>query len=384
MEKEQFLRLISKYLDGTATPNERLLVEEYYRRLSARGGLDVSPEQEQQLEQAMLRNILAQMEQPEREQKVRRLSFRWAAAAVLLVFITAGGYLLLKKESREQQLTRRIERIVPGGNKAVLTLADGTMIALDDKRTNAIPQQSGTRILQPASGQLVYSLVKYSVRPAQGGPGTEPWNTLATPAGGQYTLQLPDGTAVILDAASSIRYPVAFTGSKRMVEVTGQAYFKVTHNTHQPFSVMVKGQTIEDLGTEFNINAYDDEPFVSTTLLEGSIRLDYLKERRVLKPGQQARTRTGMKGIGISVADTEEVTAWKNGYFRFNDEELESVMRKIARWYNVEVTYKETVTGAAFSGKISRYKNIGQVLKVLSATQAVHFKIEGRRIMVSR
>jgi ferric-dicitrate binding protein FerR (iron transport regulator) len=169
-----------------------------------------------------------------------------------------------------------------------------------------------------------------------------------------------------------------------MVEVTGQAYFKVTHNTHQPFSVMVKGQTIEDLGTEFNINAYDNEPFVSTTLLEGSIRLDYLKERKVLRPGQQARTRTGIKGIGISVADTEEVTAWKNGYFRFNDEELESVMRKIARWYNVEVTYKEPITGAAFSGKISRYKNIGQVLKVLSATQAVHFKIEGRRIMVSR
>ncbi|RYE13030.1 MAG: FecR family protein [Sphingobacteriales bacterium] len=213
------------------------------------------------------------------------------------------------------------------------------------------------------------------------------YNTITTPRGGQWPLTLPDGTKVMLDAASSIKYPIAFTHNERKVEITGQVYFEVVHNAAKPFRVIAKGQVIEDIGTIFNVNAYDDEPAFKTTLVEGAVKVAYPnaaagadREGILLKPGQQ--TSLYNSKLTVSNANVENVLAWRNGYFNFKDEKLESVMRKLSRWYNIEVEYKGDLPDKLFEGEIPRNINLSQVLKVLQVAN-IHFTVDGKRIIVT-
>lgn len=315
--------------------------------------------------------------------------FRWVAAAVILITLGVGSWFYFDTSFLDGlNKSPYANDVPPGGNDAILTLADGSSISLTDAGEGELLNSRGVRIVKAADGQLVYT-----VDPEVSSSADQlTYNTITTPRGGQYQVNLPDGTKVWLNAASSLKFPTTFTGLKeRKVELNGEAYFEVAKNKQQSFKVVSvgadhrKSQETEVLGTHFNINAYDDEPETKTTLLEGSIRVAVRenvnkKQDVVLFPGQQALLSDSEFKI-LSV-DTEEVIAWKNGNFMFANEKIESIMRKIARWYNVDVVYQGKITDNDFVGTVPRFKNVSEALTILELTNTVHFKIEGRRIIV--
>lgn len=315
-------------------------------------------------------------------------AMRWLSAAVILITLGIGSWFYFKEEA---QLTtgkmKYANDIPPGSNDAVLTLADGSKISLTDADKGELLNGTGIRIVKTADGQLVYTVVQHELEKE-----TEPaFNTITTPRGGQYQVNLPDGTRVWLNAASSLRFPTTFSNLKeRKVELTGEAYFEVAKNKKQPFKVLSstgqnRAQETEVLGTHFNINAYDDEAETKTTLLEGSVKVtamekDNKKSDIILIPGQQSiLSKRSFRTLDV---DTEEAVAWKNGNFVFANEDIESIMRKIARWYNVEISYQGKITDNTFVGRVPRFANISEALTILELTNTVHFKIEGRRITV--
>jgi ferric-dicitrate binding protein FerR (iron transport regulator) len=242
--------------------------------------------------------------------------------------------------------------------------------------------QGNIKIVKKADGQVVYAPSTAAYTPGQSEKSVT-YNTMTTPRGGQYHLVLSDGTQVWLNAASSIRYPTAFNGPEREVEITGEAYFEVATNAIKPFRVVSTGQLVEVLGTHFNISAYADDPIMKTTLITGSIRLGVAKQTAVLKPGQQGFFSRDTKGqLKVKTADLDEVMASKNGYFIFNNENIESIMQKISRWYDVDVSYQGNMKGKESVGAVSRFKDVSEVLRKLEATGIIHFKVEGRKIVV--
>ncbi|HEY0176147.1 MAG TPA: FecR domain-containing protein, partial [Pedobacter sp.] len=266
----------------------------------------------------------------------------------------------------------------PGGNKAVLTLADGSKISLTDAVNGALAEQAGITVNKTKDGQLIYTVSK--IRP---GTDSAAYNTIETPKGGQYQVILPDGTSVWLNAASSLRYPAFFTGNERKVQLEGEAYFEVAKNPAMPFRIVSKGQVAEVLGTHFNINSYQDEPGIKTTLLEGSVRVLNSRSHTavLLKPGQQSNTAidgtTTLRNV-----NPEQYVAWKSGKFIFADANIESIMRQVSRWYNVEIEYKGDISKEKFGGRASRFTNVSELLEILELTDQVHFDIHGRRIIV--
>ena len=305
-----------------------------------------------------------------------RLWPRIAAAASILLGLSAGGYFVLQQPGAKQLAHHQQQVIVPGSNKAILTLSGGRQIFLTGAKNGQIAKQGRTVIQKTADGQLVYQA------PATADDHTAmTYNTMATPRGGQHWVTLADGSKVLLNAASSLTYPTAFKGNERKVTLTGEAYFEVAHHAAQPFRVSVGGQTIEDIGTHFNINAYGDEPAIKTTLIEGSVRITNDGRDVILKPGQQALLVNNV--LTVSEANTEEAIAWKNGYFRFNNEKIGSIMRKLSRWYDVDIAYEGNLSADGLNGTISRDKNISQVLEMLALTKEVHFKVAGRKVTVS-
>ncbi|MGF6847041.1 transmembrane sensor [Chitinophaga sp. W3I9] len=300
----------------------------------------------------------------------------WWAAACIVVLATGAYYLSKQAPPTAVVATSPVKDIAPGGNRAVLTLSDGTQIPLDSAGNGVLAQQGNTRITKLNNGRLAYN-----------GSGSSEdkvlYNTMSTPLGGQYQLILPDGTGVWLNAASSISYPTAFTGNERSVTVTGEVYFEVVKNEKMPFRVKAGNTTIDVLGTHFNINAYKDEASINTTLVQGSVRVSVQQQQQMLKPGQQARV--AAKGESIQVldhADLSEVLAWKAGFFSFNDADLPAVMRQLSRWYNVEVTYEGKIPQRVFTGEIGRNLTLSQVLKGLTKTR-IKYRIEnGNRIVI--
>ncbi|SIO38172.1 FecR family protein [Chitinophaga niabensis] len=309
--------------------------------------------------------------------RIRRI-LPYAAAAALIAFAVTGLIYFFQPATRgEQILSEGVPyQVMPGGNKAVLTLADGSQITLDSTGNGAIANQGNVQVIKLDSGQLAYNAVR------EGAEGEMRYNTLATPKGGQFRVILPDGSKVWLNAASSLRFPTAFTGKEREVQLTGEAYFEIARNPGLPFKVNVKGMMVQVLGTNFNIMAYDDEMNIQTTLLEGAVKVNKGTQAVQLKPGQQAQLNaTGSMSVSENV-DVEGVVAWKNGYFHFNHESLEGVMRQVGRWYDAEITYEGTIPGREFGGKIGRGSDIKDVLKILELSN-VHFRIEGKKIIVT-
>lgn len=347
-------KLIEHYVAGQATEQE----------LQAFFGLLATAELDALIEAHMDREITAIRQAP------KKRGYRLALAASVLLLLSAGGYLALRQPA---PVTTQALNFAPGGNKAVLTLAGGKQIVLTGVRNGQLAKQGSATITKAADGQLVYR---------SGGEAAPAYNTLTTPRGGQYHLTLADGTGVWLNAASSISYPVAFTGKERRVSITGEAYFEVAHDAARPFRVTSNGQAVEVLGTHFNINSYANEPGARTTLLEGSIRLTAGGNQQILRPGQQATVNSGL--ISLSTADVGEATAWKDGYFEFSNADIQTVMRQLSRWYAVDIEFSGPATTETFTGRISRFRNISQVLKIVEASNSVHITVQGRRIMVSQ
>jgi transmembrane sensor len=301
---------------------------------------------------------------------------RWvrrAMTAAAVVLLSVGLFRLWRTYRAESIVQAPVVVVAPGGNRAVLTLAGGQKILLDSAATGVLAEQGNTHVQKLGDGKLAYE--------AGGGAGATAaplYNTLTTPRGGQYQLTLPDGTKVWLNAASSLTYPTVFTGGSRTVEMTGEAYFEVAHDKKRPFMVKAGGQTIEDIGTQFNVNAYTDEPAQVTTLLEGAVKVD----GHFLQPGEKA-TVTGGGVVDVTKGDPEGAVAWKNGLFDFNDAGLQTVMRQLSRWYNVDVTYEGNIPTRQFQGMIGRSLTLNQVLKGLTK-ERVHYQIEeGNRLIIT-
>jgi transmembrane sensor len=305
----------------------------------------------------------------------RRQSVWWAAAVFIL--LASGAWLWFSRSSRAPgpiQTLSLAHDALPGGNRALLTLANGSRITLDSAANGTLTQQGNASVTKLANGRLAYTALP-------GAPAQTLYNILSTPRGGQYQLILPDGTKVWLDAASSIRYPTAFTASDRQVSITGQAYFEVAHDKRKPFSVLAAGTEIRDIGTAFNINAYADELAERVTLVEGSVAVSQHGRRLILQPGQQAQV--SMDDLELAKnPDIDAALAWKNGKFQFGDAaDISEIMRQLARWYDVDVEYKGMPSGH-IGGTISRDINVSQVFKMLEMTGTVKFIIDGKKVTV--
>jgi transmembrane sensor len=317
--------------------------------------------------------------------------WKYAAAAMVILTFVAGAYWLFRGDTPEafvQNDPQPKKDILPGGNKALLTLADGSTIELDEAKNGTLGRQGNTRVVKLANGQLAYEVA-----------GNTPvaatlYNTITTPRGGMFHVTLPDGSRVWLNAASSLHYPTSFNGSAREVTLTGEAYFEVEKNTAMPFRVMVNNMQVEVLGTHFNVNAYTDEASIKTTLLEGSVKVgsrqlaagNATQQSAILKPGQQAVIFQGSKKspqIQVQAVEVDAVVAWKNGIIQFEGSEIHAAMRMIARWYDVEVEYRGNIPSAHFRGLIPSNVPVSQVLDMMELTGEVHFEISGRKIIVT-
>lgn len=314
---------------------------------------------------------------------VRRMSWRRAAvAAAVLVLVAGGGYFALREPKAGGAVANVVRRmpaedVLPGSDRAVLELADGSQVVLDSTGKKSIGRQGGVEVEKKGADGLKYTGSEMAASVV--------YNRLTTPKGGQYRLELQDGTVVWLNAGSSIRYPTAFTGNERRVEIRGEAYLQVAQNAQQPFRVSVEGaaggnQEIEVLGTEFNVNGYADEPDARTTLVSGGVRVRSGSGDVVLKPLQQAVV--SAKGIQEQeVADLAQVIAWRSGFFSFEDSDVPAILRQIARWYDVDVIYKGKMPAERFTGRFSRNTSLAGVLKILNIS-GVRLEAENKTIVV--
>lgn len=312
----------------------------------------------------------------ERKRKTRSMGrYWWVAAASLLAFT---GYYFMPQRTVKPPVKAALEAkpvIIPGSNKAILILGNGGTVDLNAAANGRIAQAGETVIDKTKNGQLVYGKT-------HAGPADITYNTIVTPRGGQYQVVLADGTRVWLNAASSLKFPTAFTGTERHVELTGEAYFEVAKNKDMPFTVSAGNVRVNVLGTSFNVSAYEDDACNKTTLLEGSVQIVRNNQRLSLAPGQQAVSEGNDQPVRLKTVNVEDAIAWKNGYFSFKKENIRSVMRKIARWYDVDVTFQGDISNSVLGGSVSRTQNITEILSYLELTGIAHFKIEARTIVV--
>lgn len=302
----------------------------------------------------------------------------WTAAAAAAILLVVAGYWLFKPAASIKPVPAVAARykndVAPGGNKAILTLGDGSSITLDEAKNDTLGKQGNASIIKLHNGQVLYR--------ATGATTAVTYNTLTTPRGGQYQLTLPDGTQVWLNAASSLHFPTSFAGSSRVVELTGEGYFEVAPLPGKPFLVKVNGTEIAVLGTHFNVMAYTNEQAMAVTLLEGAVNVSRNGVVKKLQPGQQARIPAN-NNITITNVDISEAVAWKNGFFIFDRADIATVMRQLERWYDIEVVYEGTPPEMRFGGGMQRSLPLSRVLNILEKNQVL-FKIEGRKITVLR
>ncbi|GAB3349666.1 DUF4974 domain-containing protein [Arachidicoccus ginsenosidivorans] len=369
MEKEEIIQLLERISDGVASENEIRQYNDWCNEFQIDGVSNVDFEK-------IKASMLAEIENKIHPQPRAVRSIVWpriAVAASIICVLLLGGYLFNHQSKNQLVLTKKSE-VAPGGNKAVLTLADGKTIVLNSLANGSLGAQAGSNISKPENGVLVYSAAKAEPKAVQ-------YNTLRTPRGGKYKVVLSDGTIVWLNAASSITYPTAFNGNTRTVSITGEAYFEVIHDQAKPFTVSVMGQTIEDLGTKFDINAYGDEPVVKTTLVHGSVRVTKGSHHVLLRPGQQAVVSNYKDQITVQNVNTENEVAWVSGFMSLDNIAVKELMNRLSRWYNIDIVYSGNVPENKISGMISRKANLSDVLSVLEAS-GIHTRLEGKKIIV--
>ncbi len=393
MKKEEFLHMLEKYRLGLATEQEEAFLLSYYELFEQ---LNDPLEQQEPAQLRALRDcIKAEIDQrtgietaetgtrPGRGGILRYSP--WLAAAIIIVII-GFGYFSKTGPPTANSVVRHVSKedlmqIVPGKNQAILTIQNSETIVLNDQTAGVIRRQDGVSINKLENGSLVYEADETARALI---------HSVTTPKGGQYKLTLSDGTRVWLNAASSIRFPSVFNQATRTVELTGEAYFEVAHDERRPFEVRSADQLITVLGTRFNVNAYADEPAFRTTLIEGKVSIERQSNhlptdrslRKIMKPGQQALVSKDEAQIVLRAVDAEQWVAWKNGFFKFDKADIHSVMRQIARWYDVEVEYRGKIGDDLFVGEISRDEDINNVLKIIQLNN-VDVKLAGRKIIIT-
>ncbi|HWV70602.1 MAG TPA: FecR domain-containing protein [Pseudosphingobacterium sp.] len=360
-EHEDIKKLLERYLAGECTPEERIRVEQWY------GEMDIQTQEpsEKQIESdiADIRKRL-----PSKSVGPMVMWYRYAAAIAAILLVTIGVYYQFNrseglKNTNDITAVSSQQDIAPGGNRAVLKLADGREITLDSSPDGEIAQEGSHAIFKNTDGELVYRLDDVS----QNSNRAVVFNTMHTPRGGQYHLTLPDGTKVWMNAASTLTYAVNGSTRERLVKLEGEAYFEVAKDPEHPFRVESKGQVVEVLGTHFNINSYPDESTVTTTLIEGSVKVAETAKRKsvILRPGQLAAL-DKYSHLSVKQADVSDAVAWKNGKFSFKHSDIGMVMRQLSRWYNVDVVFKGKKPNVNLSGEVYRNTNASKVLEILS------------------
>jgi ferric-dicitrate binding protein FerR (iron transport regulator) len=305
--------------------------------------------------------------------------WRGVAAAVIFILLGTATYFFFNRSSKEPaetEIAASQDLPAPKSVHATIILSGGQRILLDSMTSGRITTQGNVSVIKLADGGIIYT--------GKEQPNTEIlYNTLSNPRGSRViSIELADGSRVWLNAGSELRYPAAFTGRQRTVEITGEGYFEVAHNAAKPFIVQKGNTFVQVLGTHFNVNAYDDENTMAVTLLEGSVKIISGTIDVILKPGQQARIDTEQKINIENDADTGQVIAWKDGWFRFGRTDLQSIMRQLSRWYDVDVSYEGVPEQRSFSGIVSRQSNISQVLKIMQQA-GIRFRMEGNKIIVT-
>lgn len=369
------MQWLLNYLDSSGeTELTQLMQKQFSDDLKNRNG--ISPEVSDKLLKAIHKKIKAAPAQP----KTNVISLRKIAfAASVIGLVLVATFMLMNKNgtsgiansnANEQRFK---EDVSPGGDKATLTLADGSVIVLDNVQNGTLAQQGNAKIIK-LDGKLSYDQTNKNSKEVV-------YNTIATPKGGQYQLELPDGSLVWLNSSSSIHFPTSFVKKERRVDITGEAYFEVAKDPGKPFIVSVNNSEVQVLGTHFNINSYHEEDDLKTTLLEGSVRFVKDATTSILKPGQQAQlTKNGSVRV-VSDVDVDKVVAWKNGLFDFENAGIETVMRQLSRWYDVEVEYNGK-TDDLFIAEMRRNIKLSDALKALELTGRVRFDIQGKKIIV--
>jgi transmembrane sensor len=405
MNDQHIDELIERYIQKTATLSEQQELQDWFYNQNreevvwADGDSAAELNEEELIKKRMLLHIQARMQPQQGNVKRVKLYRRIAAAAAVLLVVGLSIFFYNRYTNTLRHLegsaaTRDLANdIKPGGNKAYLVLSNGKRLSLTDAANGELAKEAGVEITKTADGQVIYT-AKAPLSP-QGGslPGgargregassdgvkySNALNIIETPRGGQYQIWLPDGSKVWLNAASKLIYPVSFNGrGQRVVELSGEAYFEIFKNKLQPFVVKSKNQEVTVLGTHFNINSYGDEGSVRTTLLEGSVRVNEV----TLKPNEQSVLVNGK--IAVKQVDPALAVDWKNGQFIFESEPLPSILRRVARWYNVTIIYTNTdKNSTTFSGVVSRADNVSSVLRMLQKTSKIKFTIDGNTVKV--
>ncbi|MBB5441311.1 ferric-dicitrate binding protein FerR (iron transport regulator) [Pedobacter sp. AK017] len=378
MKDQQAEQLIQKYTSGQCSPEEVALLHTWYNQRS-KNLRDELPEPDYVYWQKQIGNRLPQLVKP----KAIKLWPRIAIAAAAVAAIVFGVFFFKAPNNPKpgSGSANYTNDIAPGKNTATLTLANGKTILLSDVKTGVIVAGNSLRYndntVISTEGRDLSSLRSVEM------------TSLSTPRGGMYQITLPDGSRAWLNADTKISFPSQFIGKERKILIiNGEVYFEVAKNKEKPFIVVADQQEVEVLGTHFNISAYKDEAGVKTTLLEGSVKVSLLSGKRsddrtvILKPNQQS-TVTGSSGISVKDVDADEAVAWQKGYFLFANEDIKTIMRKVARWYDVDVVYEGNVDNMALGGTVSKFSNVSKILAMLQETGAVKFKIEGRKVIVS-
>jgi ferric-dicitrate binding protein FerR (iron transport regulator) len=376
MNKTEISVLLQKYQEGTLSAEDKDKLDAWYLHKASNSNLQLN---EYELEDSY--EFVKSKLPLQQETKVISLWPRIAVAASIAVVLGTGIFYFAQTKQQPVHVVAKPQEIAPGGNRGVLTLSNGKQIVLSDisaKDTIAKEgEENEVTIKMNANGEITYVINPN----AEGSKDDNSFNTLSTPTGGQYNIILADGTKVYLNAVSSIKYPTQFNGDKRVVELEGEAYFEVAKNKNKPFIVKSDNQSIEVLGTHFNVHAYNNEPVVKTTLLEGSVAVAFKNQKTILKPGQQSDISDNASRIKVREVDTEEAVAWKNGRFKFDNADLKTVMKQLERWYGITVEYRGDVSDVRFNGGTFRNKNLSEVLKVLELSN-IKFKVEGKTVIV--
>lgn len=390
MQKDEVHNLIEKYLHNKASQDEiDLLFQWYGSEIPERTEWDLDDSGDEEHLKAIIFSRIAENGQPGNSGRGKRPFYSMGIAASILLILASSLYFYSQRVSRPALVSEKksgrpkTSDILPGGHKAILTLADGRKIILNDSQDRIVVNQNGIRVQRNSSGIIEYTLANQINYKKNGTTDMTKayYNTIETPVGGKFQLNLADGSKVWLNSASSLRFPVRFTDDTREVELKGEAYFEVSEDIHKKFTVHSGNQSVEVLGTHFNINAYTDEPAITTTLIEGKVRVIELstKESQILKPGEQSRVDRNIK-IQRTI-DTQTEVAWKDGYFYFENAPIETVMRQLGRWYGVTTRYEGQMPEHHFAGAISTNLTLLEVLGILEKSN-VHFRLEGKEVIV--
>ncbi|MFA6086280.1 FecR family protein [Mucilaginibacter sp.] len=317
--------------------------------------------------------------EPGNTDKRRLIPYRWLTGVAALLFLALGaGWFFLRNNDKGQRENTYAHNIKPGINKATLTLANGKKLILTDSLQGQLASEVGVKISKTRQGQIVYTVVSDN----DSGQQALQYNTLTTKRSEQFQVILPDGSHVWLDAASSLKYPVAFKGNERKVELTGQGYFEVSHNAATPFIVKTAKTEVQVLGTHFNVSAYDDDRDTKTTLLEGAVRIKSTQAAAILKPGEQAVLNDkGQLTVNKNIDASMEI-AWKNGLFDFKKAGIREIMVKASRWYDIDVKYEGRIPETKLTGRMSRNVDISGLLGILQF-EGIKFRIEGKTVIVT-